>query len=361
MRILIIKPSSLGDIFHVFPAVALLRKQFPDAKIDWLVHTSFSQALDYCPGGVENKIPFHRRHLSKINSFFPYAWQLWKDLRQHKYDYVFDFQGLTRSGICAWIARSDKKIGWKNPREAVAARFYNIKVDDANSVHAVDRNLVMVQKALNLPPVSIQQLDLALPEVERFADPLQKKFAHLHISPEDRIVGIVPGARWHTKRFPHKLFAQIITQIHQQDPAIKFLLLGSNDDVETGRSVRAAVDDAEILSLIGRTHIGEMVEAVRRCSIIISNDTGPIHLAAIFNIPVFALFGPTDPDKTGPYGTVHKVYQASIPCCKCMERYCPLSAEPDCHKLDWQTIANDAIEVLEQQKRAAAGAERSVQ
>ena len=103
-RILIVKPSSLGDIFHVFPAVARLGELFPQAKFDWLIHPSFAEALDFAPVPVDRKIIFRRRELGKLTTMLPEFIELAKELRQEPYDYVFDFQGLFRSSFFAGIS-----------------------------------------------------------------------------------------------------------------------------------------------------------------------------------------------------------------------------------------------------------------
>ena len=104
-RILIIKPSSLGDIFHAFPAVARLHELFPNAEFDWLVHPAFADALDYSPVPVKRKIIFRRRELGKISTMLPAMVELIRELRENTYDYIFDFQGLFRSAFFARMAK----------------------------------------------------------------------------------------------------------------------------------------------------------------------------------------------------------------------------------------------------------------
>ena len=121
-RILIVKPSSLGDIFHVFPAVARLHELCPDAKFDWLIHPAFMEALDFAPVPVDRKIIFRRRELGKLTTAVPAFVELVQELRQYPYDYVFDFQGLFRSALFSRIARG-KVVGFARPRESVARWF----------------------------------------------------------------------------------------------------------------------------------------------------------------------------------------------------------------------------------------------
>ncbi|WP_176015146.1 glycosyltransferase family 9 protein [Victivallis sp. Marseille-Q1083] len=344
MRILIIKPSSLGDIFHVFPAIALLRRQYPDAIIDWLVHPSFADALDYCPGGVDRKIFFHRRHLGRLSSFVPTAWRLLGELRRYKYDLIFDFQGLLRSALCGFAARGRQTVGWAAPREPAASRFYRHRIAASHAGHALEKNLDLVRTFCQLDPGAAAACPVPVQPDHRRK--MLEKLKRLQIEPADRLIGVVPGARWSSKQFPAELFAQILKAIRAKDGEVKFLMLGSNDDMPAVQAIREHCDDPLLCSLVGCTHIGEMIEAVRCCDLLLSGDTGPIHLAAAMEIPVFALFGSTDPVKTGPYGDIHHVYQAPLDCVKCMRRRCPHQMLPACHQLDAPRIAADMLTVL---------------
>ena len=116
-------------------------------------------------------------------------------------------------------------------------------------------------------------------------------------------------------------------------PDYKVLLIGSPSDRDVAEKIISAASDKRIISITGDTSVGEMIEAIRRCNFLISNDSGPMHIAAALKKTVFALFGPTNPDKTGPYGDFHYIFQRDLECIKCLKRTCPDNSYI-CHDLD---------------------------
>jgi lipopolysaccharide heptosyltransferase I len=336
-KVLIVKPSSLGDIFHVFPAISILTAVHPEVEIDWVVHPAFAEVLKYCPN-IRRIIIFKRKELGSAKTFLPHFFKLASELRQERYDLVIDFQGLFRSAFFAWLARCRKIIGFASPKESAAKFFYTRKIAIPDSVvHAVDKNVRLMQLLLNS---KIAPAAPSLAPVKEFSEQTEKLFAEYGISSTDRLVGIIPGARWPSKCWPPAFFADVINAAARSNPELKFLILGSKSDRNAAAEIIKSVSNAAaVISLAGKTGIGELVESIRRCEFIISNDSGPIHIAAAMNKPVFAFFGPTDSLKTGPYGNIHCIFQAELPCIKCLKRKCPLGTL-DCHKLEISKITD---------------------
>ncbi len=337
-RILAIKPSSLGDIFHVFPALELLRRNFPDAELDYLVHPAFAEVLDYSPFPISRRILFNRKRMGKLPTLLPEFLSLTREIRRNRYDLVIDFQGLVRSAIFAKTARGGPVIGFAHPRESTARFGYALRFD-VPSGHAVERNVNLVNALCERnDPVPKP----VLPENRKHAAELLKLTGPL---PEEFVV-LLPGSRWNTKKFPPTLFADIIRGIHAARPECRFAVLGSAAEQMEQRAIRTAVgSDFPLLELAGKTSLGVMVEALRHARLVISNDSGPMHAAAALSRPVFGFFGPTDPEKTGPYGTIHHIYQMRLDCLKCLKRTCKEDAPP-CHRLDAEQVANDCIQTL---------------
>ena len=333
-KVLIVKPSSLGDIFHVFPAVALLTTAHPDVEIDWMVHPAFADVLKYCPN-IRRVIFFQRKELGSFKTFLPHFFKLFSELRQKRYDLVIDFQGLFRSAFFAWIARCRQIAGFASPKEPAAKFFYTIKIIvPGSTLHAVDKNINMMQQLLN----STHTVASTFPApVKEFYEKAEKLLRESGITPSDRVVGIIPGARWKSKCWPPAFFAEILSAVNRLHPELKFIILGSESDSTASTEIMKSATDAKIISLTGKTSIGELIETIRRCEFIISNDSGPVHIAAAMNKTVFAFFGPTDPCKTGPYGSNHYIFQADLPCIKCLKRKCPLGTF-ECHKLEIDKI-----------------------
>ena len=336
-RILAIKPSSLGDIFHVFPALELLRRNYPEAELDYLVHPAFAEVLDYSPFPVSRRILFDRKRLGSLSTLVPEFLSLVREVRRDRYDLIIDFQGLTRSAICALAARGPT-VGFARPREAAARLGYR-RGFEVPPGHAVERNVNLVNALCGRNDSVPEPL---LPENPAHAAALLALTGPL---PEELVV-LLPGSRWETKKFPPALFAEIVRRIHAARPACAFAVLGAASDRKEQTAIRAETGDGvPLLELAGETTLGVMVEALRRARLVISNDSGPMHAAAALGRPVFGFFGPTDPGKTGPYGKNHRIYQARLDCLKCLKRSCREDVPP-CHRLDAGRIAEDCILTL---------------
>ena len=329
-RILIIKPSSLGDIFHVFPAVARLQELFPQAQFDWLVHPAFAEALDYAPVKVAKKIIFRRRELGKLASILPECLMLIRELRENKYDYVFDFQGLLRSAFFARFAQGPV-IGFARPREAMARWFYKYTCKVNLRLHAVRRNQLLVERFFR---TGTMRTTVPMQSNALYAETLNNKLERLGIDSQAPLIGISPGARWESKMFPPELFARIIQLTAEMVPEARFVVMGAPADQKNAEKICLLAGDAPVYSLAGSTGLGELVELITRCKVLLANDSGPVHIAAAGRIPVVCFYGPTNPNLTGPFGDMHTIFQrGDLECIKCMRRKCRLNTA-ECHNID---------------------------
>lgn len=270
MRILVIKPSSLGDVIHALPTVNLLRRQFPDAHISWLINAELASLLKNCPV-INDRIEFHRR---TAGSWLP----LLRQLRRERFDLVIDLQGLLRSGIFAFTTGAARRVGLSDAREG-ANLFYNETVH-VEREHAVDRYLRVVRQ-LGCPATPVEFPLGVTPQ------------------PNERLIAINPLARWETKIWGDDNFSKLLDHL----PANRVVLIGSRAE----RDRIAQINRDRARNLAGELDLFELAELYRRCNVVISNDTGPMHLAAAVGTPVIALFGPTDPALVGPYGPGHHV------------------------------------------------------
>ena len=341
MRILIVKPSSLGDIIHVFPALELLRRLYPEMEADWLVHPAFADMLAYSPVPVRRKILFERKKLGRLSTFAGTFLQLLKDLRQEKYDFVFDFQGLWRSAFFAFCSRRKSPvIGFDNPREKGCRIFYGNRFAVPANLHAVERNTALVNAfsgrddavpCYTLPPVA---------EPDPFAGKAQGKV----------VIGIIPGARWVSKQFPVTLFADVIRELRMRGPEnLLFGIIGSPGEKEQEAQIiqLAGNEKEDIVPLAGKTSLCGMTEALRACHAVVCNDSGPMHAAAALQLPVVAFFGPTRPDLTGPYGERCSVVRnEELSCLGCMCRNCSKAGPVACHRISARKVADLILEKL---------------
>lgn len=319
LKIFILKPTSLGDVVHALPVLRLLKRHLPASEIYWWIEDGLAPLLQDDPD-LAGLIRFHRHRWSS-----PWRWdELWQSLRlirAHRFDWVIDLQSLARSGVVAWLANGGLTIGLDDPREG-ARGLYDIIVPRASpSTHAVDWYLDVL-KPLNIP---VHWNFTWLPERPRVAQAVREKWQ----PPAARWIALQPGARWPNKRWPVEHFAQVVAQLASAFPETQFALLGSEADRALGEAIAPAAR-LRCRNLAGCTSLPEMVEWIRLCEVMLSNDTGPMHVAAALGRPVVALFGPTDPHRTGPYGGQHQVIRHALPCAPCMNDSCHHAKPLEC-------------------------------
>lgn len=304
-KILLIKPSSLGDVVHSLPVLDALHRCFPEAEIHWLVAKGFEGLLEDHPM-LKRVWIIHKdewKKISRIQTTVAELRTLFRDLRKERYDLVIDLQGLFRSGLIAKATGAPMRIGFKEAREG-STTFYTHTVEGGKDIHAVDRYLRIPAflgckvALVRFPfPRSTHSLSLALPVSGEYAV-------------------MVPGARKPVNRWPAQRFGELALRL-----PIKTLVLGSRGDrVLAEEVVRASQGKAE--SIAGKTDIRGLIQVIRGARLMVSNDTGPMHIAAAFGIPVFALFGPANPVRTGPYGKGHTVIRKDISCAPCYRKAC---------------------------------------
>lgn len=334
-RILLIKPSALGDVVHALPVLNLLKQRWPAAKISWLIASSFAEIIRGHPQ-VDEVIAFDRDRFSRA-WYDPFAtaelFQFIQLLRSRRFDLVVDLQGLFRSGILAALTRAPFRVGFANARE-MAHLFYTHHVPiESMEQHAVDRYLAVadalgcrrepVRFDLSVSDATEAEVDSMLHGVGRFAL-------------------LLPGTNWPTKRWPAEHFAGLIAPLRQKH-GLSTVLGGGPDAVPIAAEIRkvyyAANAESESreanLDLTGHTTLPQLVALIRRAELVIANDSGPMHIAAAMNKPLITPFGPTNPIRTGPYQRLDSVIRADIPCSPCYSKKCShvscmklLEAEP---------------------------------
>lgn len=324
MKILIVKPSSLGDVIHALPTVNLLRRHFFHAKISWLINDSLADILNESPV-VDEVIPFQRKRWGqphRLGEFFG----LLRELRARKFDLVVDLQGLLRSGIITRATGAKQRVGLSDAREG-AKHFYTetVKIPTPR-LHAVDRYLLAAQH-LNAGREPIQ-FPLGHPATARVAvDKL--------VGGEGRFIALNPSARWASKLWGEASFGALAASVAGEFPDTKIVFVGGGDDCARVESVARAsrLRPEQIINAAGRTSLSELTELLRRCAALVTNDSGPMHIAAAVGTPVVALFGATDPALTGPYshgGIHHKIVRSGVACSPCLKPHCHHTPRMEC-------------------------------
>ena len=341
-RYLIVKPSSLGDILHAMPAVSALAKACPDAAVDWVVKPAFADLPPYLPC-VRRVILFHDRELRKPLPFLPAFLRLCADLRREPYDAVIDLQGLVRSAVIGRLSGCALRAGPETPRERPASKFYTRHLKGHEQPgHAVEINNALMKDFLGRDDLDFSMtLPVNEPNAKRAREVVAAAFGR---AVPDRFAVVAPGARWATKKWPSDFFSAVISSLARRDPDLKFLLAGTRDEAEDANAILAKCQGLPVASACGTTSVGELLETIRLSSLMICNDSGPMHIAAALGVPVAAMFGPTDPALTGPYCEKKSVFIPEIACNRCFLRYCKNSR---CHaSVDPETVAAASFKLL---------------
>jgi lipopolysaccharide heptosyltransferase I len=333
-RILIIKPSSLGDIVHALPVLAGLRARWPGAHIAWLVGKTFAPLLEG-HALLDELIVFDRKHYGRMlrspRSLLDFH-RFVRGLRERRFDLVVDLQGLFRSGYLAWRTGARRRVGFAEARE-LAPLFYTERVAGSRKEqHAVALNLG-VARALDLP-VEPAVFPLGLGEEELAG--ARRLVAAAAGRRLEAFTAVIPGARWASKCWPAAQWAALVRGLDEAGLPGAVLLGGPDDREVAEQIVRSGGQPAA--DLVGRTSLRMLASVIACAQVVVCNDSGPMHIAAALGRPLVAVFGPTNPDRTGPYCGGARVVAKSLPCVPCYRRACPLGHHACMRELEAEAV-----------------------
>jgi heptosyltransferase-1 len=305
-KILIVKPSSLGDVIHSLPFLNAVKSCYPEAEVHWVISRGLEGLFEDHPM-IDKMVVINKdewKSLSKSGRTIREITRLFRSLRRERYDIVIDLQGLLRSGLITMAVNAPLRIGFEEAREG-SRFFYNRKVRGGRELHAVDRYL-KIAAALGCD---------AEKAVFPFAPAQTGERAKVAESLGAYAV-IVPGARWDTKVWSAMNFGRIAGALPWRS-----IVVGGNADVPRA-DVVVGVSGGKAVSLAGKTGLRELVDIMKNAVLVISNDSGPMHIAAALGVPVVAIFGPTSPERTGPYGQGHIIIRSEVACSPCFRKRC---------------------------------------
>ena len=303
MRVLIVRLGALGDVVHTIPVAAALRRRFPATAIDWVVDERYAALLELVPG-LDRRIVLRTRGRSAVA-----AWRaLRRELREVPYDVALDVQGLGKSALAARLSRAHRVIGFSAPflRERWARWLYTESADPGRRRHVVDRNLGLLEA------LGVTDRDWSFPlrvEASPGGDGPRVRLD----TPGSGYVAINPNAAWPTKRWPPERFGAVAAHVRRAHGRPCVVIWGPGDEARAG-AVAAASGGAAAPA--PPTDLVELTALLRAGALLISGDTGPLHLAAALGTPVVGIYGPSDPARNGPWSPADEVVSA-FPDCVC--------------------------------------------
>lgn len=320
-RVLIVKLSSLGDLFHALPAVSTIKERL-SARIDWCVQEEYVD-LVRCFDEVDRIIPFPRR------AFFSRLKHFRQELRREQYDYVIDMQGLIKSCVVTLMARGRRKIGPSFAREGTGILYPEKASGGVKGRHAVNR-IMDVIRYLNLSPLDVE---------------FRVTFPRVEITGGHPRIGLVPCSRWDTKTWPASCFVETAKRMLKSGPMSFYVIGGTSDSGVCEEVARGIGSCAQ--NMAGRYSIPQSGGLIQQMDLLITNDSGPMHMAAAVGVPVLAVFGPTDDRRTGPYGKLNRVLTADVSCRPCFSRTCRVGVTPCLTGVSNASAAAAALEMLD--------------
>ncbi len=351
-RILIVKLSSLGDIVHALPTVNALRDRFPQAHIAWLVDAAWREILDGVAAVDEvliNPLPSgktfrFRRDIGRLGEYWRGMQAMRLELLARQFDAALDLHGLFRSAIwCKWSG-APVRVGLRDNVHEFNYLFLTHRVPSAGR-HAVERMLGVAQHF---------GADVTNPRFGYQPPPAAQQFAEeflvgngLRAVP---LIGINAGASRPTNRWGTDKFAAVADAL-AQDIGGRIILFGAPSDVPRTHEIASRMKEPPLVAA-GQTTLSQLAALLQRCTLLVSGDTGPMHLATAVGTPVVALFGPAAPWLTGPYGKQHAVVEKDLPCRPCFHRPRACQGRIDCLKMiGAEEVAAAARGVIERQRR----------
>jgi len=343
-RICIVKPSSPGDIIHALPVLRGLRRRYPDAHLAWLVATSFANLIEADPA-LDEIIPFDRRRFGRIGRSVAVTrdfLRFLRELRQRRFDLIIDLQGLFRSGFLAAVCGARYRIGPRDARE-FAWVFYNHRIPKCDpNLHAAARNYVVA----DMLGFANGSLDFSIALADDDRQEAASLLAQAGLPADGPYVVLVPATRWETKCWPAERYGRLADAIRKKH-GLTSILVGGTSDIDAGQqSVDASNGAAH--NLCGKTTLRQLAALIDRAALVVTADSTPMHIAAAHGRPLVALFGPTNPNRTGPYGRADDVLRLKLDCSPCYLR--KISQCPNQHAcmndLTVETVARAVAERL---------------
>ena len=360
MNILFVRLSYIGDILHATPAARWIKEQYPDAKLHWIVTPSMVELLEGNPY-VDEIIPWERdeyeAHSKKLH--IPTMWRMWWELKAklepYKFDVAVDVQGRLITGLVLLASGAPIRLGLGGTKE-LNWLFTNYKTKPSTD-HVIKR-YVEVAQLIKEAVTKQANIETPLKPVDNGLDPdtlhtiSAKKMYHmdfyvpskLHTWAEEQWktidnhsslnrgevekplrVGLVLGTSWATKEWPQEKWYSLIKSLQYR---ANFVCLGGPKEATQYKplmdSLAAEGVDQIMLNMLGKTTLQEVGALIESCDVVVTADTGSLHIALALDKPVVALFGPTDPKLWGPLtGTFKVLVNDELDCLGCRKRRCP--------------------------------------
>lgn len=320
-RLVIRAPNWIGDAVMCEPAIRGLRTLFPQAETTLLAKAAVADVFAGYPG-VDQILLYDDKG---IHAGLAGKWTLAGTLRRMRFDLAVLFQNAFEAAFLTWLAGIPRRYGYATDGRALFLTDPVAVPDPGLLTHQVGYywNMLTLLGLIGEPPAPALA---SLPDEERT---MAERLASAGIGSDDIIIGINPGSTYgHAKRWLPERFADTARRLaerlrEQEGRRAAVVILGAKGEEQLGKDIAARVETRSVV-LSGTTTIRELMAVTKRCSVLVTNDTGPMHIAAAYGVPIVAVFGPTDWRTTSPYGQARSIVREPVDCAPCLLRECPI-------------------------------------
>ena len=324
-KMLIISPNWIGDAIMAQPLLQCLKKHWPDSEIDVLA-PAWAAPVWESMKEVHTVIPTPFKH-GKLQ--FMERWKMARQLKKNGYSKAYVLPNTIKYALIPWLAGIPERIGYLGEKRY---GLLNVIHHD-NKAHP--RPMIPFYAALAEAPTDRvgPKENYPVPSMFILAEDAKATFKKFGLDMTERLVAFAPGAEFGSaKRWPYRQFAALAQQILNAYPDVKIVLLGSANDQEVCHAIKRIVP--EVINLAGKTSLKEAIAISSRITLMVTNDSGLMHIASAFEKPVVAIYGSTDYHHTPPFSKYSEIVSLDLPCAPCQKRECPLGHHHCMEKLD---------------------------
>lgn len=341
-RILIVRLSSIGDVLHATTVAHNLKQSYPDCHLTWIVSRTAAELLQYNPDIDEVFIwsredfeqALHQRQFGKIL----HSIQLLRDFfSTHPFDIALDIHGLFMSGVITWLSKAPRRIGMSGTRE-LNWLFMNEFATPSQSPHKIKHYLSVLESFAGNK--EDYRLILKLPTT--LSDFAIKFFDENQVDTRKKILMVNPWTSWRSKNWGIENFAQCLTQLPD---TIEILLCGGPADEKNNQKIIAATK-RPLIDITGKTRLLELAALFSQADLVLTGDTGALHIATALNIPTISLWGPTHPRKYGPLVPGHTFICSENTCCNCDKTKCRLQTNACMNSISPNLVSEKIIDLF---------------
>lgn len=318
-NVLIVKLSAIGDVIHALPVSYAIKETFPEAKVTWVVEPPAYDLLTNNPY-IDKIVLFEKKKFKSMSGFIRNLPPFLAELKEIKYDAVFDLQGLGKSAAIAFFVKAPVKLGCCNMREFSHLVSRPVCGPHQNG-HIVERYLDVAREL----GCKVEKVVFPIAVRPEEAEMTEKIMQQAGMDIKNPYVVLAVGANWPNKRWPAQYYAKLADYLYGQK-LIPVVVGGGLTDAGLAAEI-AANSEIPPVDLVGRTTLKQLAYVMKSAKAIVGGDTGPMHLAAALYKPVVAVMGPTDINRNGPYGQAQNTIEVARECKHCWKRKCALDLD----------------------------------